>query len=405
MNILFLHPNFPAQFKRPCIELAKQKKHQIKFICQTHYGRHIDGVEKLILKGKGSHEKTEASSRQEYEKTLYRAEAYRESFELLKQSSWVPDIIIGHSGWGCGLYLKRAFPSVPFIAYLEWWFDPQSDLIQSMKQSEYFHINDQLLDKLWARNMPAAFEITTADYIVAPTSWQMEQLPLSLQKNCHVIHDIVDQTIFFPEPQKLSPTPLITYGTRGMEPMRAFPQFINLLPKLLRKWPQLSVQIAGNDTISYGGVRPKEGSWKKWALKLLEKENLSDRVSWIGELPLKKYASWLKSSWCHIYLSEPFVTSWSFIEALHCQIPMVASNTNATNEFKNLNDNLITADHNNQAEMLEAINVKLRFIGNFKSKGESNAIAEQIKTPPFLKEKSMMGLAGFIADVEAATKV
>ena len=87
MNILFLHPNFPAQFKSPCLELAKYT-HHIKFICQTHYGRSISGVEKLVLKGRGSHENTLLSSKNEHNRTLFRGKIYRESFLILKDAGW-----------------------------------------------------------------------------------------------------------------------------------------------------------------------------------------------------------------------------------------------------------------------------------------------------------------------------
>lgn len=404
MNILFLHPNFPAQFKMPCIELAFDQKHQIKFICQTHYGRQLRGVEKLVLKGRCSHESIINSSTTEIGKQLARGRAYRFGFEELKKQNWVPEVVIAHSGWGCGVYIKEIWPETTFISYLEWWFDPQSELIDSLRNNRYFRLSDDEISYLWIRNMPAALEMATADRLVTPTKWQKEQLPIALRDRCEVVRDKIDSEIFFSDSNLLAENPIVTYGTRGMEPMRGFPEFINILPKLLRKWPTVSIEIAGSDTVSYGGNRPKEKSWRKWALKKLETEQLSNRVTWKGTMKLQDYANWLKSSWCHVYLSEPFVTSWSFIEAMYCQIPMVASQTNATLEFDNINPNMITVDHKKSDAFLEAISNRIRFTSNLNRGTNDSCHQERNKNSNFY---GMGGpsLAMIIADVEATTKI
>ena len=407
MNILFLHPNFPAQFKTPCIRLAKNKKHDIKFICQTHYGRGIDGIEKLTLKGSGSHQSIINNSKNESERQLSRAKAYRGGFELLKRGQWKPDVVIGHSGWGCGIYVKEIWPDTTFISYLEWWFNPESELVNCLKNNENFELTDESITKLWIRNMPSALEMATANLIITPSEWQKEQLPQLLKDNCRVIPDEIDKNIFFPNHNKLSSHPVVTYGTRGMEPMRGFPEFIKILPQLLKKWPQLVVEIAGSDTVSYGGKLPKEKTWKAWALKIFESEHLTERIIWKGTMPLKDYADWLKSSWCHVYLSEPFVTSWSFIEALHCHCPMVASATKATQEFCEISPNIITVDHKNLSKLFESINDRIRFSSNF-SQSAPPIRHEDASKNSYLSETSETSetsLATIIADVEATTMI
>ena len=198
MNILFLHPNFPAQFKMPCMELAFNQKHQIKFICQTHYGRELSGVEKLVLKGEGSHEYIINSSTTEIGKQLARGRAYRFGFEQLKKQNWTPDVVIAHSGWGCGIYIKEIWPETTFISYMEWWFDPQSELMHSLKKNKYFKLSENGISYLWIKNMPAALEMTAADRLVTPTEWQKEQLPIALRNRCEVVPDKIDYKTFFP---------------------------------------------------------------------------------------------------------------------------------------------------------------------------------------------------------------
>jgi glycosyltransferase involved in cell wall biosynthesis len=404
MNILFLHPNFPAQFKMPCIELASQQKHKIKFICQTHYGRELTGIEKLVLKGGGSHQSILNSTTNEIEKQLARGRAYRFGFEQLKNNNWIPDVVVAHSGWGCGIYIKEIWPKAKFISYLEWWFDPQSELMHSLKDNKHFKLNDDGISYLWIRNMPAALEMASADHLITPTEWQKKQLPIALRDKCRVVRDAIDNKTFFPDTKKLARNPIVTYGTRGMEPMRGFPEFIEVLPHLLQKWPTVRVEIAGSDTVSYGGNRPKEKSWKKWASNILKAEGLSERVTWKGEMPLQEYANWLRSSWCHVYLSEPFVTSWSFIEALHCRIPMVASATGATLEFNNTNPNMIEIDHKNPDAFLEAISNRIRFSSKISRSRSEPSPQATIKNPSFFNSTET-SLASIIADVEAATKI
>ncbi|MDC0165490.1 glycosyltransferase [Synechococcus sp. AH-558-M21] len=404
MKLLFLHPNFPAQFKAPCIELASQEKHQIKFICQTHYGRALKGVEKLVLKGDGSHENAQKSYKSEEDRSIFRSKAYRASFIELKNNAWHPDITICHSGWGCGVHLKEIWPKTYFISYLEWWFDVKSDLISNLKINKYFQLKESSIQSLWTRNMPAALEMCTSDKIIAPTEWQKQQLPTILKEQCIVVRDNINDKIFFPEPKKLSLSPVVTYGTRGMEAMRGFPQFIEILPVLLRKWPQLTIEIAGKDTVSYGGILPKEKSWKKWALGILEEEGIAQRVKWLDSMTLENYANWLKQTWCHIYLTEPFVTSWSYIEASYCQIPMVASNTKGTMEFSHLSENTTLVNHNNQAELLEAVSQKLRLSGNTNCASRVKPSIMQTRTLKKLKTNES-NLASLIADLEAPTKI
>ena len=398
-NILFLHPNFPAQFRNPCITLAANNENDIRFLCQTHYGRNLKGVQKLVLKGRGSHERTLQASKVEHTRSLYRAQAYRDAFVSLKQKNWSPDVVISHCGWGCGLYIKDIWPNCRFIVYLEWWFDPKSKLQKRFLTSPYFQLSETSNAKLSLRNLPCCYEMTCADNIVSPTIWQRQQLPKRIQDHCVVIRDKFNNELFYSEPQKQSDSPVLTYGTRGMEPMRGFPEFINILPKLLKKWPQLRVEIAGTDAINYGGLTPPQGSWKKWAVALLKKYDLNHRVLWKERLPLHAYADWLKGSWCHVYLSEPFVTSWSLIEACHCAVPMVATQSPATEEFSSLNPFLIQVNHLDSNKLIEAINNRIRFSSRFARSTQGMRDAAQAKLPYLLD----VSLAGFIADGEAAT--
>ena len=125
-RVLFLHPNFPGQFKH-IAQAAGDTGHDTRFICQTHYGRKLANVQRLKLKGECSHENLNNSVENIADRTLFLANQYRRGFEQLALNGWSPDVVISHSGWGCGLYVKEFWPNCNHVAYLEWWFNPQSE--------------------------------------------------------------------------------------------------------------------------------------------------------------------------------------------------------------------------------------------------------------------------------------
>ena len=331
MRFLFLHPNFPGQFVRPAA-LAAQHGHEVKFLCHTHYGRSLPGVERITLKG-GLGESALAKRKLKglaHAQAL--AEQYRKAMEQLAQSGWHPDVVVSHSGWGCGLHSPLVWPSARRIAYVEWWFAVDTPLYNFDPANQWWPGPGDGRS-LRERNLPLALELSEADQLIAPTRWQRQQLPGSLQQRCQVIPDGVDLKRFRPNPTRRAAQPLLTYGTRGMEPMRGFPELIEALPQALEAHPQLEVEIAGEDRICYGGTPPAEGSFGKWAQKRLSTWVEADRVRLLGRLRPAEYPAWLQRSWMHVHLSRPYVASWSLLEAMATGCCLIASNTEPIREF------------------------------------------------------------------------
>ena len=356
-RLLFLHPNFPAQFKH-LASAAAECGYDVRFLCQTHYGRSIPGVKRLKLKGSCSHKHLNALGGNVLERSATLAHQYRQGLLSLRQSGWNPDVVISHSGWGCGLHIKEVWPTCRHIAYLEWWFDPQSDFLHYDQDNPNLGVNSGLGGKLWLRNQALALELVTADEIVAPTRWQAQQLPSLLKGRCHVIHDGVDLNRFKPAAEKPPKDHLLlTYGTRGMEPMRGFPQFIESLLILLPKHRNIRVQIAGQDEICYGGMPPKShATWGIWAKAQLTERGLAERVEWLGHLEINTYTAWLQASNCHVHLTHPFVASWSLLEALACQCPMVVSDVAPARELcEGTQSNVTYVDHRRDDALPRAI--------------------------------------------------
>ncbi len=332
MRILFLHLNFPGQFRHLAAALAAAG-HDVAFLCQTHYGRSLPGVRRLCMKGRLGHGALQEGGGNQLQRAQMAAKQYRRAMVQLQGEGWQPDVVVSHSGWGCGLHVKELWPRCRHVSYLEWWFDPQSQLLSHDPSNQALGLGPELAPGFWLRNQHLALELVAADVIVTPTAWQRQQLPPRLQEHCQVIFDGVDSQRFKPDPSQRSSTPLLTYGTRGMEPMRCFPELVRELPALLASWPALRVEIAGGDGIHYGGQTPAEGSWKAWAEQRLAEQLATGRVRWRGQLAGDQYVRWLQSSWCHVYLTQPFVASWSLVEALACGCPLVVSDVPPVREF------------------------------------------------------------------------
>ena len=354
MKILFLHPNFPAQFKHISKHLASLSN-EVFFLCQTNYGKSVEGVKILKLKGKAGHDELNSQNLNLVERTKFLSEQYRSGFLKLKNDHWEPDIVISHSGWGCGMYVKEIWPNCKFITYLEWWFDPSSDFFHYDESNEELGINRNSIKKNWDRNRFIALELASSDQIICPTQWQRSQLPHILRENCEVVFDGVDLNYFNVDLLSRNANPTLTYGTRGMDPFRGFPQFIRSLPKIIDLNKSLNVEIAGNNSVFYGSMPNEFKSWQEWANDYLRKHNIAENVTWRGFLQPEEYLKWLQSSWCHVYFTHPFVASWSMVEALACGAHMVVSDVEATKEFCENVDGVSLVDHRDTSKIVHSI--------------------------------------------------
>ena len=343
-KILFLHRNFPAQFKNWAVQFSNIG-YEVKFICQTHFNRKLKGVQRIKIKPKNGPQI--CSDNPNDRPTMDPAEVseqYKQAFESLSGSGWNPDVVISHSGWGCGYYVKTIWPNCNFISYLEWWFNPESDFFH-YDNNEELKINSKQITRYFKRNQTIALELSTADLIIAPTQWQKDQLPKILKKSCSVVFEGIGfNESDFLDHKKFNEMTL-TYGTRGMEPIRAFPQFIQSLPEIVRRLPDVAIKIAGKDRVNYGGKRNDGLSWGEWAKKYLEANNISANIEWVDYLNPQEYCNWLASSWCHVYLSHPYVTSWSYLDAIASGTSIVASEINALREFEY--EEIYYVDHRN----------------------------------------------------------
>jgi glycosyltransferase involved in cell wall biosynthesis len=339
MRILLAHPNFPSQLRSIAAVLGSNPNHEVAFLTMAEQGE-MPGVRKILFKPKREPAPQTHHYIRPFEGAILQGQAAFEVMLAEKQKGWIPDLIFGHAGWGLTLFMKDLFPRTPLALNFEWYYHAHgSDC--DFDPAEPVTADDEA--RIRIKNACLLSELASADAGLCPTRFQYEQYPPHLRQRLIISHEGIDTNFFKPDPEaKLilsKPTPedpenkidlsnhkeIVTYATRGMEPYRGFPQFIEAAHLLLQKRPNVQIVIAGDDRVAYGKAAPEGTTYKKM---MLEKFPLDEeRVHFVGSLPYGEYVKLLKCATAHVYLTRPFVLSWSMLEAMACEGLVVGSDT------------------------------------------------------------------------------
>ncbi len=342
MRALFLHQNFPGQFRHLAPALALRPGNVVIGVGDAaNLKRQVQpaGVQLVGYEappaGSGAHHylrKTEAAVR--------RGQAMARVLLALKQKGFVPDIVCAHPGWGEALYVKDVFPDSTLLAYCEFYY--RSEGANFNFDPEFPGSFDA---RLRVRTEAASYLLTLEemDHGVTPTQWQHSVHPDGFRERISVIHDGIDTNIVKPDPAVVfehaasglrltRQDEVLTYVSRNLEPARGFHVFMRALPEILRARPKARVVIVGGDEVSYSG-KPKDfsGYREMMLAELGDRLDLS-RVHFTGKLPYASYLKLLQVSSCHVYLTTPFVLSWSLMEAMAAGCLIVASDTAPVHE-------------------------------------------------------------------------
>lgn len=367
MNILFLHRNFPAQFKHVIAELKKDSKNKIVFITANN-NIEIPGIKKITYKVEKQNENEEYLDY--YSDAIGHAKAAAEEILKLKEAGFIPDIIYGHD-WGPTIFVKDIFPNVPFLCYFEWFYTTEgADLGFDGRIPNVY-----TKSKVRCKNSSILMNLCSCDAGIVPTKWQKTQFPNEFSNKLQVIYDGIDTNLCKPDNSatfsignlELSQNDeVITYTARGLEPYRGFPQLMMTIKKLQIIRPNVHFVIAGEDKAFYGGNL--EGTTYKEFM--LDKLNIETKnVHFVNTLPFEEYLKILQISSAHIYLTYPFVLSWSMLEAMACGCCIIASNTKPVTEIITDNINGLLADFYNIDEIVNKVIFAL----------ENNAEAKSIR--------------------------
>ena len=228
--------------------------------------------------------------------------------------------------------MRDVFPETPIIGHFEWFYHPSNSDSEFLLSEEV--TEDEAL-RIRTKNADLLLELTQCDYGVCPTAFQMDQFPPEFHGKLQVIHEGIDTSFFSPSErgqltlgdlQLGDDVEIVTYATRGMEPYRGFPQFMRALGFLQSLRPRLHAVIAGDDAVYYGKPRGDGKSWKDAMLEELPALDHS-RIHFTGPLAIQDYRRLLRASHAHVFLSAPFVLSWSLLEAMSTGCTIVGSST------------------------------------------------------------------------------
>jgi glycosyltransferase involved in cell wall biosynthesis len=338
MKILFIHQNFPGQFKHLAPALAAQG-HQV-FALTTRQGAPSEwqGVKLISYRPNRSSTPHIHPWLIDFETKTIRAEAVFYRAKQLKAEGLNPDLIISNPGWGESLFVKEIWPQAKLAIYCEFFYQVEGGDVGF--DPEFPQEEETIACRLRLKNLNNLLHFEVADAGLSPTQWQANSFPSAFRQRIKVIHDGIDTDVACPNPSisltlnnQLTLTradEVITFVNRNLEPYRGYHSFMRALPEILARRPQAKVLIVGGNEVSYGAPPGGNLSWRDIFLNeakgKMPPEDLA-RIYFLGRIPYHHFVSLLQLSTVHVYLTYPFVLSWSLLEAMSCGCAIAASDT------------------------------------------------------------------------------
>ncbi|MTE01142.1 glycosyltransferase [Paracoccus sp. YIM 132242] len=348
-SILIIHDHFPGQFGALALHLAANGW-DVTFATRTMPVINPGYRVVSFTPHRGPSSKTHPYA-QPMDRAVLTGQAFARTGIALRNEGYRPHVIVCHSGWGAGLFAKDIFPEARLVSYAEWWYNsPGADI--AFLAGSYPDVIDSGPDARMmerARNAHLALDLSSADACLCPTHFQAAQFPASIKRDLIVGHDGIDTSFFSPGPPE-DPTlggrvpddaRVVTFATRGMEPHRGFPEFMKAVPSIIAADRRIHVVIAGQNKVVYGPRSIRVRDWKAEALSTLNLDPA--RVVFTGALRVNEYRNLLRRSDAHVYLTVPFVLSWSMLEAMSAARRLVLSDTSPVREFAGTGQAILSA--------------------------------------------------------------
>lgn len=341
MKFLFVHQNFPGQFLHIVRHLAASRQHEVVFVTEPNDNA-ISGVRKVpYSKPPPAAAETHIAAR-ELDTAVRRAEIVGRTAANLKSLGYYPDIVIGHHGWGELLNLRDVWPKAPLLGYMEFYYQP---IGIDVGFDPEFPIGEDDYPRIRAKNAINHIALNLDGEGQSPTEWQISTYPKWARKQINLLWEGVDLDVCKPDPKAwqtpltiggmtIEPTDkLITYVSRDLEPYRGFPLMMRAIPHLLRTRKDIKIVMIGGDGVSYGNAPLNGSTWREVMSREIGDGLDPTRVVFPGRVPYSTYIATLQRSDAHIYLTYPFVASWSLREAMAIGCAIVGSDSQPVREF------------------------------------------------------------------------
>ena len=367
MRILCIHQNFPGQYKHLAPALAGLGHEVVALTPKVDKPAKWKGVHIIPYKINGRSTPGIHPWLQDFETKVLRGQSCWRAALGLKQRGFEPDVILAHHGWGESLFLKDVWPTARLGLYCELYhladptftnFDPEFP----SRSPE----TDAL--RLRMKNLNNRLHEEVMDAGISPTRFQASTFPDRYQDRLTVAHDGIDTDVVVPNPAaRLEVTggkvltrddEVITFINRNLEPYRGYHIFMRALPELLRRRPDAQVVLLGGDEVSYGAKAPEGKTWKQIFIDEV-KDQISEadwqRVHYLGRVPYDRFLAMMQVSRVHVYLTYPFVLSWSLLESMSAASAIVASDTAPVREVMTEDENGRMVDFFDKAALVDKV--------------------------------------------------
>ncbi|QLH73894.1 glycosyltransferase [Rhodopseudomonas palustris] len=348
MRILFIHNNFPAQFRALASCLSRERGVSVAAI-GAGGSQALEGVQLVRYSLDFADVSATHPFARRFDLECRRAEQVLYALSALASRGFVPDVVVAHPGWGETIPVRTVFPSAKTILYCEFFYRANGQDCGFDPEFPSTGLDGHV--GLHLKNAATLLALEDCDVGVSPTSWQHSTYPAHFRPKIHTIHEGIDTSIVKPNADAKVILPdgsavsekdeVLTYVSRDFEPLRGFHVFMRALPAIMRHRPNLRVMIVGRDGTSYGAHPPTGKTWKSIFLEEVRGKIDLGRVHFLGPLQYDQYLRVLQISSVHVYLTYPFVLSWSCLEAMSAGCVVVGSDTEPVREVINGENGLL----------------------------------------------------------------
>ena len=363
MRILFIHQNFPAQYLHLATALVARGDEVVA----------IGGPTARALPKVPLHRYSPCPSgdiplchpwASDFQTKILRAEAVCATLERLLASGFRPNLVVGHPGWGELLGVKDLLPHVPVLHQVEFVYQLEGgdfDFDPEFAQTDW-----RVSTRLRLRRTSQLLAFHDLDWGISPTAWQASTAPAEFRHRISVIHEGINTDLIAPRANCIVELKraglafrfgdeVVSFVARNLEPYRGFHRFLRMLPRLQQLRPRAHVLIVGGDGVSYGAGPAGGGTWKAQLLRELEGQLDLSRIHFVGRVSHPVLHDLFRVTACHVYLTYPFVLSWSALEAMACGSVLVASATPPVQEVIQDGENGILVDFFDGEELAQRI--------------------------------------------------